>query len=115
MDSSRKKVTIKWLRTTITSPTHLQERDVGSGTPSRWNISPNEDSNTSPYNTVSESPGPDGLGAMSLDTPKRKAVVLGDSTPSVGKLKLRKLSKKSFESFTSPEVNLILLFPLLMV
>ena len=112
MDSNRKKLKIKWRRTAIPSPALLQERNAGSGTPSRWNIF---DSNTSPYNTASESPGPDGLGAMSLDTPKRKAVVLGDGTPSLGKLKLRKLSQKKFESFTTPEVNLILLFSLLMV
>ncbi|XP_067443565.1 putative deoxyribonuclease TATDN2 [Thunnus thynnus] len=99
MDSNRKKVKFSWRRTSITSPTQLQERDAGFATPSRWNtLSPNEDSNTLPF---SDSPGPDGLGAMSLDTPKRKAEVLSDSTPSVGKVKLRKLSRKNFETFIS--------------
>ncbi|XP_022600799.1 putative deoxyribonuclease TATDN2 [Seriola dumerili] len=101
MDSSRKKLTFKWLKTVVTSPTHLQRRDAGSDTPSRWNMSPNEYSDTLP---LSDSPGPEGLGALSLDTPKRKAEVLGESTPSIGKVKLRKLSKKNFETFiTSKE------------
>ncbi|XP_023279239.1 putative deoxyribonuclease TATDN2 [Seriola lalandi dorsalis] len=101
MDSSRKKLTFKWLKTVVTSPTHLQRRDAGSDTPSRWNMSPNEYSDTLP---LSDSPGPEGLGALCLDTPKRKAEVLGESTPSIGKVKLRKLSKKNFETFiTSKE------------
>lgn len=100
MDSSRKKLTFKWRRTTITSPTHPQQRDAGLGTPSRWNMSPNEESNTLP---LRDSPGPDGLGALSLDTPKRKAGVLGESTPSFGKLKLRKLSRINLEKFTTSE------------
>ncbi|XP_070692982.1 putative deoxyribonuclease TATDN2 [Pempheris klunzingeri] len=55
-------------------------------------MSPDEDSYTSP---LSDSPGPDGLGALSLDTPKRKAEVLSESlVPSLGKAKLRKLSRK---------------------
>lgn len=103
MDSNRKLVKFNWRRTSITSPTQLQERDTCSTTPSRWNMSPDEDSSTLP---VSDSPGPDGLGAMSLDTPKRKAEVLSDSTPSVGKVKLRKLARKNLETFITSEVNL---------
>ncbi|XP_059184700.1 putative deoxyribonuclease TATDN2 [Centropristis striata] len=100
MDSSRKKLSFKWLRTTITSPSYPQERDHGSTRPSRWNTSPSEDSNTLP---LGDSPGPDGLGALSLDTPKRKAEALGESTPSVGKLKLRKLSRTNMEKFKTSE------------
>ncbi|XP_051270676.1 putative deoxyribonuclease TATDN2 [Dicentrarchus labrax] len=100
MDSSRKKVSMKWRRTAVTSPTHLQERNAGLGTPTRWNMSPNEDSNTLP---LSDSPGPDGLGSLSLDTPKRKAVVLGESTPSLGKVKLRKLSKRNYANFLTSQ------------
>ncbi|CAK6955615.1 putative deoxyribonuclease TATDN2 [Scomber scombrus] len=100
MDSNRKKVKFNWRRTSITSPTELQERDTCSTTSSRWNMSPDEDSSTLP---PSDSPGPDGLGAMSLDTPKRKAEDLSDSTPSVGKVKLRKLSRKNLETFITSE------------
>ncbi|XP_044033045.1 putative deoxyribonuclease TATDN2 [Siniperca chuatsi] len=102
MDSSRKKLTIKWLRTAVTSPTHLQGGDTD--TPSHWNMSPNEDSNTLP---LSDSLGPDGLGALSLDTPKRKAKELGESMPSLGKVKLRKLSRKNSDYFRTSKENLM--------
>ncbi|XP_054473289.1 putative deoxyribonuclease TATDN2 isoform X2 [Anoplopoma fimbria] len=98
--SSRKKLKFNWLRTSITSPTNLQERDADLGTPSSWNNSPIEDSKSLP---LSDSPGPDGLGALSLDTPKRKAGVLGESTPSLGKIKLRKLSRKNNENFITSD------------
>ncbi|KAJ4926644.1 hypothetical protein JOQ06_014393 [Pogonophryne albipinna] len=98
MDIRRKKLKFKRLQTTITSPTQLQDRDASPGTPSCWNMSPNEDS----YNLCS-SPGPDGLGEMSLNTPKRKAKELGESTPSLGKLKLRKLSRKNYEEIITSE------------
>lgn len=102
MDSSRKKLTFKWIRTAVTSPTRLQGGDAGPDTPSRWSMSPNEDSNTL---LLSDSPGPDGLGELSLDTPKRKAEVLSESVPSLGKVKLRKLSRKNYEHFITSEVN----------
>ena len=105
MDSRRKKLKFKWLQTTITSPTQLQDSDASPGTPSCWNMSPNEDS----YN-LGSSPGPDGLGAMSLNTPKRKAKELGESTPSLGKLKLRKLSRKYYEEIITSEVSFALTF-----
>ncbi|XP_070816052.1 putative deoxyribonuclease TATDN2 [Chaetodon trifascialis] len=95
MDSRRKKIIFKWRQTAVTSPVHLQGRDADSCTP-RSNMSPNEDSNTL---SLTDSPGPDGLGALSLDTPKRKANVLGGSVLSFGKVKLRKLSKKNNEYF----------------
>ncbi|XP_033994535.1 putative deoxyribonuclease TATDN2 [Trematomus bernacchii] len=98
MDSRRKKLKFKQLQTTITSPTQLQDSDASPGTPSCWNMSQNEDS----YN-LGSSPGPDGLGAMSLNTPKRKAKELGESTPSLGKLKLRKLSRKNYEEIITSE------------
>ncbi|XP_049435165.1 putative deoxyribonuclease TATDN2 [Epinephelus fuscoguttatus] len=100
MDSNRKKFVFKWIRTAATPPAHPQERDAGSGTSSRWNMSPYEDSDSVP---LSDSPGPDGLGALSLDTPKRKAVELGESMPSSGKRKLRKLSRRNNEHFKTSE------------
>ncbi|XP_049894483.1 putative deoxyribonuclease TATDN2 [Epinephelus moara] len=100
MDSNRKKLAFKWIRTAATPPAHPQERDAGSGTSSRWNMSPYEDSDSVP---LSDSPGPDGLGALSLDTPKRKAVELGESMPSSGKRKLRKLSRRNNEHFKTSE------------
>ncbi|KAG8007861.1 Deoxyribonuclease Tat-D [Nibea albiflora] len=66
MDSSRE----TWRRTAVISPTTPKGRRASSGAPFGWNVSPNEDSNTL---TLCDSPGPDGLGALSLDTPKRKA------------------------------------------
>ncbi|XP_018529029.1 putative deoxyribonuclease TATDN2 isoform X2 [Lates calcarifer] len=97
MDSSREKVTFRWKRTAVTSPTPLQRRDAGSYTPSRWNMSPDGDSKTLP---LSDSPGSEGLRELSLDTPKRKAEELGENTPSLGKVKLRKLSKRNYETIT---------------
>lgn len=112
MDSSRKKLTFKWLRTAVTSPTHLESRDTGSDTASQWNMSPDADSKTLP---LSHSPGPEGLGALSLDTPKRKAGVLSESRPSLSKVKLRKLSKKNYETFITSKVNLNVNLALLIV
>lgn len=103
MDSSREKVTFRWKRTAVTSPTPLQRRDAGSYTPSRWNMSPDGDSKTLP---LSDSPGSEGLRELSLDTPKRKAEELGENTPSLGKVKLRKLSKRNYETITMSKVNL---------
>ncbi|KAL7408528.1 hypothetical protein ABVT39_025019 [Epinephelus coioides] len=100
MDSNRKTLAFKWIRTAATPPAHPQERDAGSGTSSRWNMSSYEDSDSVP---LSDSPGPDGLGALSLDTPKRKAVELGESMPSSGKRKLRKLSRRNNEHFKTSE------------
>lgn len=103
MDSSRKKLTFKWLRTTVTSPTQVQRRDADFSTPSRRNILPLEDSDSLP---PSDSPGPEGFGALSLDTPKRKAEVLDKTVSSLGKVKQRKLSKKKFETLRTSEVKL---------
>ncbi|XP_035488184.2 putative deoxyribonuclease TATDN2 isoform X2 [Scophthalmus maximus] len=100
MDSCRKKLKFKWRRTAVTSPTHLQTRDAGSYTPSPLNMSPDKDSKTLP---LCDSPGPEGLGELSLDTPKRKAEVLGKSIPSARKIKLRKRSRKNNETFTAKE------------
>ncbi|XP_061584280.1 putative deoxyribonuclease TATDN2 [Cololabis saira] len=90
MDSGRQKVSFKWLHRASTSPTSPQANTPGS---SGWNK--NEDSSYLPLN---ESPGSEVLGALSLDTPKRKAEVLGESAPSSGKIHLRKLSRKTFET-----------------
>jgi len=102
MSSSKKKLTIKWLRTAITSSPNLQARDAGLGTPSRGNESLIEDSSPLP---LGDSPGPDGLGALSLDSPKRKAGAQGESTPSSGKVKLRKLSSINSEHFLTSKVH----------
>ncbi|XP_008292593.1 putative deoxyribonuclease TATDN2 [Stegastes partitus] len=95
MDSSREKVKFTWRRSAVTSPIHHQDTNAGSGTPSPQNISQNEGSNSL---TFSDSPASKGLGALSLDTPKRKMEVLDESEPSLGKVKLRKVSKKKFET-----------------
>ena len=88
-------------RNAATSPVHHPERDSSPSTPFHWNMSPNEDSNSLLF---SDSPGPDGLGKLSLDTPKRKAEVLGESMPSVGKAKLRRLSRMNNEMFINLKV-----------
>ncbi|XP_060924946.1 putative deoxyribonuclease TATDN2 [Limanda limanda] len=98
MDSNRKKLTIKWRQKAASSPAHLERRGAGSVTPSRRNMSPDEDSNTSSH---SDSPGPAAFKALCLSTPKRKAEVLEKSVPSVGKEKLRKLSRRNLETFTT--------------
>ncbi|KAM9859382.1 putative deoxyribonuclease TATDN2 [Aulostomus maculatus] len=99
--SSRKKVNFKWLRTAFSSPPRLQGGNAGPVTPSRWNMSPKEDSaNTSAYRDTF---GPDGFSHLSLDTPKRKAEVLCDGVPSVGCVKLRKVSRKTFASLITPQ------------
>ncbi|KAM7405532.1 hypothetical protein PAMP_012791 [Pampus punctatissimus] len=74
MNSSRKKVKFNWLQTST---------------------------NTLP---LTDSPGPDGLEALSLKTPKRKAEVLSDSTPSSVVLE-GKDSLKRFVSQDSMFVN----------
>ena len=105
MDSSRKKLAFKWRRKAVTSPAHPERREAGSPTPSHRNLSPEEESNTSSH---SDSPGPEAFKALSLDTPKRKAEVLDKSVPSVGKDKLRKLSRRNYETFTTSKVNIYL-------
>ncbi|KAG7493136.1 deoxyribonuclease TATDN2 [Solea senegalensis] len=101
MASSKKKMSLKWLRSVVTSPTHLQMSKAGADTPSRSSTSPDEDSDTSLLN---DSQGPEGFGALTLDTPKRKAEVLGKYLPSTGTVKLRKLSRRNNELFrTSKE------------
>ncbi|KAI3370142.1 hypothetical protein L3Q82_024933, partial [Scortum barcoo] len=100
MDSHRKRLSFKWLRTALTSPTRLQGGDLDPGTPSHLNTSQNEDSNPLILN---DSPGPDGFGELSLNTPKRKVEVLSENVPSSGKVKLRKLYRKNYEDFITSE------------
>ncbi|KAM8914241.1 putative deoxyribonuclease TATDN2 isoform 2-T2 [Spinachia spinachia] len=100
MDSGKKKLLIKWLRTATISPTNLQERDAGLCTPSGWETSRVEVAEALPLGVFPESVG---LGAMSLNTPKRKARVLCESTASLGKVKLRKLYSKNDEDFINSE------------
>ncbi|KAG7218174.1 hypothetical protein INR49_007456 [Caranx melampygus] len=88
MDGSRKRLSFKWLQT-VTSPVRCQRSDIDSNSRSPWNMS--ESPGTLP---LADSPGPEGLGALSLDTPSRKAAVLGERVSSAASAKLRKLSKK---------------------
>ncbi|XP_054641343.1 putative deoxyribonuclease TATDN2 [Dunckerocampus dactyliophorus] len=88
MDSSRKKVTFKWLRRASSPPPCFQER-----TPSLGTMLPKEGL------SLSESPGPGDFAELSLDTPKRKAEVLCDVAASQSKIELRKRSRLNFDSF----------------
>ncbi|KAM4613781.1 putative deoxyribonuclease TATDN2 [Polymixia lowei] len=63
-------------------------------------MSANEDS-TTPSPGLNESTGTAGFGALSLDTPKRKAEVISGVSPSIGKIKLRKLSRKNFKALSA--------------
>ena len=101
MDSGRQKVSFKWLHTAFTSPTQPQRKQADSSAPSCQNK--NEDSSNLP---LSESPGSEKLGTLSLNTPKRKAKVLCESLSSLGKIKLRKLSRKNSETFKTLKVRL---------
>lgn len=97
MDSARKKVSFKWIQTAATLP-----REAGqSNTPSDRSKPGHGESSAFP---LSDSPGSERLGALSLDTPKRKAEALCESAPSAGKAKLRKLSRKNSETFKSIKV-----------
>ncbi|XP_033823141.1 putative deoxyribonuclease TATDN2 [Periophthalmus magnuspinnatus] len=91
--SSRQKVKFKWLRTIVSPAGSLQGKDVPS-TPS----SSSDSSFTSP---IRESPGSAAFGDLTLSTPKRKPE--RDNMSSSTKVKLRKLSKKRFQAFASPE------------
>ncbi|KAF7664295.1 hypothetical protein LDENG_00181260 [Lucifuga dentata] len=85
MDRNRKKVKFTWLRTTVTSPTQPQDRDD------------TDDSDTSSIG-LNESTGCSGFGALSLDTPKRKAEMVHRRMPSLEKIKVRKLSGKHIKT-----------------
>lgn len=94
--ATREKVKFKWLRTIVSPLGSLPKRHV-SCTPS-----PSSDcSFTSP---IGKSPGSVAFGELTLSTPKRKADKMSNNTvTSLGKAKLRKLSKKRFQSLASPE------------
>lgn len=96
-NSTRKKITINWLRTA--SPMLVRSSDAGLPSRSGWSVSPHEDSDALP---LRDSPGPEDFAGLSLDSPKRKAPM-----SSLAKQKLRKLSKTTFETFLSSEVNLV--------
>lgn len=103
MDNSREQVIFKSLRPTVTPPTSQAAplgQDDAPVTPCGWNMVTDKDPNASP---LSYSPGTDGLGALSLDTPKRKAQLLSVNPPSSGEVELRKRSRKMLETF---QVNL---------
>lgn len=95
MNNRKKKVTITWLKKG-TAPTPFRRRENSSVTPSSRNKLPNEDSKSLP---LSDSPGLGGLETLSLDTPKRKAT--DDDGSSEGRIKLRKLSRRKFETLNS--------------
>ncbi|XP_038131121.1 putative deoxyribonuclease TATDN2 [Cyprinodon tularosa] len=83
MDSDRKKVSFKWLKGVSYYKTPMHEESTA--------------------HPLTDSPGSELLGAMSLDTPKRKADVFCKSMPSAGKAKLRKQSRENFETFKAFE------------
>lgn len=107
MHSNRRKVVMKWRQTIDKSPTHFKSRDASPSPPSCWSTSPNEDSNTLSF---SGSPGPDGIGSLSLNTPKRTAEMLGESIPSHSKVKLKKISAEINAQINNSQVNLFTLF-----
>nr|XP_057911083.1 putative deoxyribonuclease TATDN2 [Doryrhamphus excisus]XP_057911084.1 putative deoxyribonuclease TATDN2 [Doryrhamphus excisus] len=79
MDSSRKKVTFKWLQRASSPTATFQDR--------------------TPPSAVGESPGSASFAELSLDTPKRKAEVLGEAATSLSKMELRKRSRLNFGTF----------------
>ncbi|XP_043979326.1 putative deoxyribonuclease TATDN2 isoform X2 [Gambusia affinis] len=96
MDNARKKVSFKWIQTAATLPGEAGQSNASSNTPSGSSKPGLGESSAFP---LSDSPGSERLGALSLDTPKRKAEALCESAPSAGKAKLRKLSRKHSETF----------------
>ncbi|XP_014914538.1 putative deoxyribonuclease TATDN2 isoform X1 [Poecilia latipinna] len=96
MDNARKKVSFKWIQTAATLPREACQSNASCSTPS--DCSKPSHGDTSGFR-LSDSPGSERLGALSLDTPKRKAEVVSESVPSAGKAKLRKLSRKNSETF----------------
>ncbi|XP_061894294.1 putative deoxyribonuclease TATDN2 isoform X1 [Entelurus aequoreus] len=88
MESSRKKLTFRWLRR-ASSPTPSSSH---SSMPSAGKRLPGE------ALALSDSPGSAGFAELSLDTPKRKAEVICDAVPSHSKVELRKRSRMTFES-----------------
>ncbi|XP_061730727.1 putative deoxyribonuclease TATDN2 isoform X2 [Nerophis ophidion] len=88
MESSRKKVTFRWLRR-ASSPTPSSSH---SSLPSAGKRIPEE------ALALSDSPGSVGFAELNLDTPKRKAEEICDGVPSHSKVELRKRSRMTFES-----------------
>uniref|UniRef100_A0A3B3BTD7 TatD DNase domain containing 2 n=1 Tax=Oryzias melastigma TaxID=30732 RepID=A0A3B3BTD7_ORYME len=86
MDRDREKVSFKWLHSAAaTPPSRLQRQSSASKTPSPWKTQKKEESSIL---RQSDSPGSESFGALSLDTPKRKAEVLHESEVSSIKQKL---------------------------
>lgn len=102
MDTNKEMINCKWRQTAVTSLVHIRGRGAGSATPSGWATSPYEDSDTL---ALSHSPGPDGLGALSLEPPKRKTKVLGKIIPPHSKVKVRNFFRKKIENFSSSLLN----------
>lgn len=96
MDSAkREKVKFKWLRT-IVSPAGSLPKRHDTSTPSS-----SRDSSFTSHDA--KSPGAVAFEELTLTTPKRKADEMSNTTASSGKIKLRKLSKKRFQTLASPE------------
>ncbi|XP_072308830.1 putative deoxyribonuclease TATDN2 [Eucyclogobius newberryi] len=95
--SSREKVKFKWLQTTVSPAGFLQGRDVSS--------TPASSSDSSFTSSISESPGLNPFGDLTLTTPKRKAD--GDGMASASRIKLRKLSKKRFQTMAPPADSVV--------
>ncbi|KAK5612057.1 hypothetical protein CRENBAI_000722 [Crenichthys baileyi] len=95
MDSTRKKVSFKWLQTAAASSKEACQRNAYMSTPSHHSTPRHEEPSAFPS---SDSPGSERFGALSLSTPKRKAEVLLERAPSAGRVKLRKRSRKNSET-----------------
>lgn len=78
MDSKRDKANGKRPQTVDKSPVYSKSGGTSPGTPTPRSPWPNEDSQTF---LLGDSPVPDGLGSMSLSTPKRKSKMFGEAVP----------------------------------
>lgn len=82
----REKANGKWPQTVDKSPVRSKSRGTSPSTPTSRSPWPNEDSRTF---LLSDSPGPDGLGSMSLSTPKRKSKMFGEDVTAHSEAKLK--------------------------
>ncbi|XP_061543451.1 LOW QUALITY PROTEIN: putative deoxyribonuclease TATDN2 [Phycodurus eques] len=98
MDSSRKKVAFKIskLQRVFSTPHCASQRNVTLTPPK---VFPKAEL------SLRDSPGPGGLGELSLDTPKRKAVAFPDAVASQSKAELTKRTKKSFRNIHIPAIS----------
>uniref|UniRef100_A0A3P9H130 TatD DNase domain containing 2 n=1 Tax=Oryzias latipes TaxID=8090 RepID=A0A3P9H130_ORYLA len=99
MDRDRKKVSFQWLHGAAATPSRPQRKGSGPKKPSPWKTQKKEGSSIL---RQSDSPGSESFGALSLDTPKRKAEVLHESEESLGKIR-QKLFRDDSQIFTASE------------